>query len=178
MVAVVEIRGAEGSLAELAHRPGLSGADDVIVRGILLKHAPHRIDIVAGEAPVAPRVEVAEAQLLRLPELDARHTVRDLACDELEAAARTLVVEEDARDGEETEALAVVHGDPVTVDLRHTVGAAWVERRGLALRSLDHLAELLARAGLVEARLWRRLAHRLEHSRHTEGRELPREHGL
>ncbi len=48
---------------ELAHRVRLAGGDDVVVRLVLLEHQPHRLDVVAGVAPVALRVEVAEVEL-------------------------------------------------------------------------------------------------------------------
>ena len=113
-----------------------------------------------------------------MPELDARDGVGDLARHELEAAPRALVVEQDAGDGVEPEALAVVHRDPVPVHLRHAVRAPRIEGRRLALRRLDDLAEHLARAGLIEPRLRRRLLHRLEHARDAERGELAGEHRL
>ena len=39
-------------------------AIDVVVGLVLLEHQPHRLDVVAGEAPVALGVEVAERQLV------------------------------------------------------------------------------------------------------------------
>ena len=104
--------------------------------------------------------------------------VRDLARDELEPAALALVVEEDPGGGEEVVALAVVHGDEVAVALGDPVGRARVERRGLALRHLEHLPEHLGGGRLVEARLRRDLAHGLEHARDAGGGELRREHRL
>ena len=65
-------RCANATSHELAHRVRLAGGDDVVVGLVLLQHQPHRPHVVAGEAPVALRVEVAEAQLLVEPELDAR----------------------------------------------------------------------------------------------------------
>ena len=70
VVLPVEADVGEGELAELAHRVGLAGADHVVVGLVLLEHQPHGLDVVAGEAPVALGVEVAEAQLVDLPELD------------------------------------------------------------------------------------------------------------
>ena len=64
---------AEGELAELPHRVGLAGGDHVVVGLVLLEHQPHGLDVVAGEAPVALGVEVAEAQLVGQAELDAGH---------------------------------------------------------------------------------------------------------
>ena len=77
----------------------------------------------------------------------------DLARDEVLAAARRLVVEQDAVDGEQPVGLAVVDGLPMGVDLGAGVGAARMKRRGLALRSLGDLAEHLGGPGLIEAHL-------------------------
>ena len=96
VVLPVEADVAEGDLAELAHRVRLAGGDHVVVGLVLLEHQPHGLDVVAGEAPVALGVEVAEAQLVARPSLIWATRVADLAGDELEAAARALVVEEDA----------------------------------------------------------------------------------
>src|SRR5918992_5955447 len=112
---------------------GLSGADYVVVRLRLLQHAPHGIDVIAGEAPVTARVEVAERKLFGQTELYARSRVGDFARDELETATRALVVEEDARDRVECIALAIVHGDPVSVYFRHAIRRPRIERRRLAL---------------------------------------------
>ena len=42
----------EGDLAQLLHRVGLAGSDDVVVGGLLLKHEPHGLHVVPGVAPV------------------------------------------------------------------------------------------------------------------------------
>ena len=115
---------------------------------------------------------MAEAQF------DARGGVGDFAGHELETAARALVVEQNSGDCVQAEALAVVHRDPVAVDLRDAVRAARIERRDLALRALDDLAEHFARAGLIEARFRRRLLHRFEHARDAKRGELAGEDGL
>ena len=44
----------EGPLDEVLHRVTFSRRDDVVVRLGLLKHQPHRSDVVAGVPPVAP----------------------------------------------------------------------------------------------------------------------------
>ena len=102
--------------------------------GLVLQDPPHALDIVAGMAPVAPGVEVAEPQPVLQAELDRRHRAGDLAGDEGLAAARALVVEQDAVGGEQAVALAVVARDPVGVELGRGVGALRQERRRLALR--------------------------------------------
>ncbi len=115
-------------------------------------------------------------------ELDAGDGVGDLAGDELEAASRTLVVEQDAAAGEQAVALAVVDDDVVTEDLGAAVGRARMERRALGLRGLADLAEHLAAAGLVEAD---RVvlgttdhADRLEHAQHARAGDVGRQLGL
>jgi hypothetical protein len=80
----VEPHPREGDLHQLAHRVGLAGGDHVVVGLGLLEHQPHGLDVVAGEAPVALGVEVAEPQLAREPQRDPRHAVGDLAGHELE----------------------------------------------------------------------------------------------
>src|SRR3954462_2052339 len=135
-LAIIETDAAEGCVAQLPHRPCLTSADHVVVRRVLLQHEPHRAHVIASKTPIAPRLEIAEAKLPGESELDARHTVGDFARHELETAAGTLVVEENAGDRVECEALTVVHGDPVAVHLRHAIRAARIEWRGLPLRRL------------------------------------------
>src|SRR6185436_1769524 len=111
-------------------------------------------------------------------ELDARHAVADLAGDELLPAPRRLVIEENARTGEEGVALAVVDRDVVAVDFRDAVRAARVERCRFALRDLAHLTEHFARRRLVETDAPVDQANGLEHARNADGIELRREYRL
>jgi hypothetical protein len=111
------------------------------------------LDAVAGVAPVAFGVEVAEEELLLQAHLDAGEAARDLAGDECGSAQGRLVVEEDAVAGVHAVGLAVVDGDPVAIELGDGVGRARIEGRGLALRDLVDEAVELGGAGLVEARL-------------------------
>ena len=143
---------AEGQLDELAHAVGLAGGQHVIVGLILLQDAPHALDIVARMAPVALGVQVAEIQAVLPAMLDGGDRAGDLAGDEGLAAGRTLVVEQDAVAGMHAVGLAVVHRDPVGVQLGGGIGAARVEGRGLALRRLLHLAVQFRGGGLIEAR--------------------------
>ena len=78
----------ERGVEELADGVGLAGRDHVVVGDVLLQHQPHRLDVVAGEAPVARGVEVAERDRVLQAELDPRQRVGDLAGDELEPALR------------------------------------------------------------------------------------------
>src|SRR5262249_9195556 len=142
---------AERDLDQVAHRVRLPGRHHVIVGDRLLEHAPHRLDVVAGEAPVAACVEGADHELRRLAERDPGEALRHFPGHELATAARALVIEEDPRAGEQAIALTVVDRDVVAVDLRDPVRAAGMKRRRLALRRLRRLPEHLARAGLIEA---------------------------
>src|SRR5690242_1418627 len=59
----IEAGARERQLGKLADAVRFAGGDDVITRFGLLQHAPHRVDVVAGESPVALRVEVAEREI-------------------------------------------------------------------------------------------------------------------
>ena len=99
-VSIVEIYQREGELEQLAHRMGISGRDDVIIGLVLFEHQPHGPDIVAGESPIALGCEVAHHELLLEALLDAGGSQRDLAGHERLAAARALMIEQNARAGE------------------------------------------------------------------------------
>ena len=141
----------EGELTELTDGVTLAGGEHVVVGLVLLEDAPHALHVVAGVAPVADGVEVAEVEAVIYAHLDADDGARDLPGDEGVAAARGLVVEEDAVGDVHVVGLAVVDHDPVGVLLGDAVGRAGVEGRELALGDLAHLAEELGGGGLVEA---------------------------
>ena len=60
------------------------------------------------------------------------------------------MVEQNAVAGIHPIGLAVVHRDPVGVELGHPIGAVGVEGRGFLLGDLLHQAMELGRAGLVD----------------------------
>ena len=162
---------AERQLDELTYRMGLAGRQHVVVGLLLLEDAPHALDIVAGVTPVALGVEVAEIKAVLIAALDGRDGARDLAGHEGFAADRRFVIEQDPVRRVHAIGLAVVHRDPVGVELCHGIGTARIERRQLALRRLTHLAEQFGRRGLVEAHpiLHLQNANRLEHAQRSEG---------
>jgi len=82
---------------------------------------------------------------------DVGQAAGDFAGDKGFAAARAFVVEQNAVAGIHAVGLAVVHGDPVGVELGHGVGAARVKGRGFLLRGFLHQAVEFRGAGLVEA---------------------------
>src|SRR5439155_1342836 len=80
----------------------------------LLQHAPHGLDVVAGEAPVAARLQVPEAQLAREAELHPHGAVAHLARHELAAAAGRVVHDEPAHSGTERTTLGLEVEHPLT----------------------------------------------------------------
>ena len=107
--------------------------------------------VVFGVTPVAQCAYVAHEEAFVQPLADVGQAAGDLAGDEGFATARALVVEQDAVAGIHAIGLAVVHRDPVGIELGHGVGAARVKGRGFLLGYLLHLAIEFAGAGLVKA---------------------------
>ena len=130
---------------------GFVGRDNEVSGLILLQHSPHRVDIITGKAPVALRVEIAKTDFSIEAELDPGDAVGDLASDEFEASSWAFMIEEDSGTRVHVVALAIIHGDPMPVELGDAVRTAWVERRGLVLRNFNDLAKHFGRTGLVEA---------------------------
>src|SRR5580700_8606709 len=101
---------------EFAHRMRFACRQHKIVGIVLLHDPPHAFDIVAGMAPIALGIEVAEEQRRLLAELDGRHRAGDLARHEGLAADRAFVIEQDAVRGMHAVGFAIIHGDPVRVE--------------------------------------------------------------
>jgi len=162
----------ESQLAKIPHAGATAGRDDVVVRLRLLQHQPHGLDIVAGVAPVAFRVQVPQRQLVLQAELDADDTVGDLAGDELDATQRRFMVEQDAARRMQAVALAVIHRQPVGVEFCHRIRRARVEWRLFALDRLLNETEHLRRRRLVEVRVRTGEPHGLEHIGGTDAGDL------
>mmetsp|Transcript_1083 Transcript_1083/g.1870 ORF Transcript_1083/g.1870 Transcript_1083/m.1870 type:complete len:369 (+) Transcript_1083:223-1329(+) len=140
----------EGLLDKLTDGVSLSGSEDVVIGLILLKHAPHTLDVVAGMAPITLGVDVSEVEALVDALMDAGDGGGDLTGDEGLATAGTLVVEEDAVGKVHAVSLTVVHKDPEGVLLGDSIGRTGVEGGGLGLGNLADLAVQLGGRGLVE----------------------------
>jgi hypothetical protein len=54
----------KGNLKKVTDRMALSGCYDVVIGFFLLKHEPHRFDVIAGETPVPGYIHVAHGQNL------------------------------------------------------------------------------------------------------------------
>mmetsp|Transcript_17850 Transcript_17850/g.51104 ORF Transcript_17850/g.51104 Transcript_17850/m.51104 type:complete len:423 (-) Transcript_17850:52-1320(-) len=140
----------KGLLDKLTDGVSLSGSEDVVIGLILLKHAPHTLDVVAGMAPITLGVDVSEVEALVDALMDAGDGGGDLTGDEGLATAGTLVVEEDAVGKVHAVSLTVVHKDPEGVLLGDSIGRTGVEGGGLGLGNLADLAVQLGGGGLVE----------------------------
>src|ERR1700722_6349520 len=130
----------ERQFDKLAHRAGLARCQPEIVGLLPLQDHVHALDIILGMAPVAFGLEISEIERVFEAGLDAGDTACDLARHKGLAADRAFMIEQDAVGGEHAVSLAVVHRDPVTVELGDAVGRARIERRGLPLRNLLHQA--------------------------------------
>ena len=111
-----------GGVDEVTHGVLHPGGDDEVFRLVLLEHEPLHFHVIAGMAPVAQGVQVAEVEAVLQAEGDAGDGAGDLAGDEGFAAQRGFVVEEDAVAGVDAVGLAVVDGDPEGVHFGHGVG--------------------------------------------------------
>ena len=113
---------AERFIQELRHAVTLAAADDVVVGLFGLQHAPHRLDVVASEAPVTPRLRRLPRYSRSCAGLNARRRRASLCSHEGLSATRTLVIKQDAAAGKEAVGLAVVDGRVVTKQLGGGMG--------------------------------------------------------
>ncbi|CAB4654432.1 unannotated protein [freshwater metagenome] len=119
----------------------LSSGNYVIVWLVLLQHHPHCFHVVAGIAPVALCVGVAEHKLFFNTKLDACCSVGDFASDKFEATTRAFVIEQNSGRSVKPVALAIVHGDVVTKHLRNAVRRTRVEGGEFGLGHFAYLAK-------------------------------------
>src|SRR3984893_3804611 len=93
MALPVEASRREGELDQIAHAVRLPGRYDVVVGFLLLQHQPHRLDIVAGKAPIALRFEISKIELVLKTLSDSADRAGNLSRDEGLATARALMIE-------------------------------------------------------------------------------------
>ena len=101
--------------------------------------------------PIPQGIEVAHIQALVQAGIDARQSPGDLAGYEGFTAARAFMVKKNAVAGIHAIGLAVIHRDPVGIELGHPVGTARIEGRGFLLGDFLHQPVELTGAGLVDA---------------------------
>ena len=101
-------------------------------------------------APVPQGIEIAHVEAFLKPFINPRQASCDLAGHEGFTTPGALVVKQDAVAGIHAVGLAIVHRDPVGVQLGHPIGASWIEGSALFLGHLLHEAIELTGAGLVD----------------------------
>ena len=128
-----------------------AGGDDVIVGLLLLQHGVHGADVIAGVSPIATGLHVAQLQLALLALRPISRRQGDLAGHHLGAAARGLMIKQNAADRENS---------TLAVDATQTVSGGLgnsIRRGGSQCRLLIAQAVLIAihfRTGsLVDARI-------------------------
>ena len=151
----------ERHLDELTQGVLASAGDDVVVGGRLLQHQPHRAHVLRGPAPIALDIDVAKMQFLAAAVGDATGCRHHLARDETVRAQGRLVIEKDARAGEQTVRFAVVPDGPVRAGLRHGIRAART-KCGFFVGGRRQFAETFAGTGVVQARFQSEKADRFE----------------
>src|SRR6202020_1235017 len=105
------------------------------------QHEPLCKHIILGVTPIASGVQIAEMKALLQPQADARERTRDLAGNERLSAHRRFVIEKDAVAGEHPVSLAIIHGDPVGVNLRRAVRRTGIKWSRLTLRYFPDIPE-------------------------------------
>ena len=125
----------KGQLDEI---PSLAGRQHEVVRYIYLQYFMHPLDIILGMPPIALRREVSEIKRILKACLHAGDAPRYFPCDEGFAAYRAFMIEDDTVRGKDAVGLAVVHPNPVAIELgyAHTSKGALaglVERSSLSI---------------------------------------------
>src|SRR5580704_6589370 len=131
----------------------LSGRYYVVFGRGLLQNKPHRLNVVAGETPVALGVEVTEAKFVSLPQLNSRHCIGHFASYELESSPGAFMVIQNAGAREEATVLAVNNGCPMAIGLCDSVGIAGTKWCCFTLRRFCRVPEDLAAGSLDETHL-------------------------
>ena len=103
----------------------------------MLKHQPHRRDVILRVAPIASRGNIPEDQFVFEAAADPRCGPGDFSGDEVLPAARRFVIVENAIADEEAVGLPVNPRQLGRKCLRATVGAGRPERRLFRLWRFD-----------------------------------------
>src|SRR6185369_3808924 len=100
-----------------AYHIGLTGSYHIVISLLLLKHKPHRLDIVSGKTPVPFGIEITEIHALQHPHFDPCRSPGDLPCYKGLTAPGRLMIEKYAITGIHIITLAVVLGDVEGISL-------------------------------------------------------------
>src|SRR5262245_46344186 len=145
VVVVVQPDMAECQLEECPYCVSLASGDHEVVRFVLLEHQPHGLHVLAGMTPIAPGVQVAKRQLVGQAPLDLGDVRSDLACDKFEAAARALMIEQDATGSMKAIGFTVIARQFITGNFGNAIGGARMKRSVLVLRADSYATKHFAR---------------------------------
>src|SRR3970282_498778 len=87
--------------------------------------------------PVTAGIEISQIKLVFATGMDGGHRAADLAGDERFSSRWPLVIEKDAIRGVHAVGFAVIHGNPIRIELSGAVGAARPKRGPFVLGRLD-----------------------------------------
>src|ERR1700722_5922214 len=121
----------------------------VVVGNVLLRHKPHRLDVVPRMAPIAPGLKVSERQFVRLAGQNLRNSRSDLTSYEFETAARRFVIEENSIRYVKLVRFAVVTRQIKSSDLADSINRTRVKWGIFSLWRLNDFSEHLAAASEV-----------------------------
>src|SRR6266516_3816976 len=91
---VVDAHVRKGRNDEVTDAVSRASGNHIVIRLILLKHLPHRLNVVSRKAQIALRVEVAQYQLILLAYLDSRYTSAYFARHEFVAPTTGFMIEQ------------------------------------------------------------------------------------
>src|SRR6266853_1043385 len=146
------IDGSSGGIDKFTNAVLFARGDYVVVRLWLLEHQPLNLHVVVRVPPISQSIEVPQVQTLLQAQLDARQRTGDFACDERFPAQRRFMIEENAVTSVDAVRVAVVHRNPVGVELRDAIRTARIEGGTLSLWNLTGPTVQLRRRGLIKAR--------------------------
>src|SRR6266849_10408847 len=129
----------------------LSRGYHVVIGRWLLQHKPHRLDVVACVAPVAPGIEVTKTKLPGQSQFNPCGRVRDFPSHEIKRSSRALMVEQNTRTCKQSMNLAIISRDPLGVRLCHSIGVARPKGSGLLLGHIKRIPKHFAAGRLAEA---------------------------
>lgn len=151
VIAKIQPGGLERDAAEVGDAVGDPGGDDEVFGTVLLQHAVHGTHMIAGMAPVAPMVGVAQLERFSGPRGYASHAEGDFAGDELRRPQGAFVVVKDRSAGEYVVLGAVGLQHVQGVGFGCAVGVGWSWWGVLVLGRDDAAGEDLAAEGLAQA---------------------------
>lgn len=121
---------------KIAYSIRYTSCDHKIFWSILLKHSPHRIDIILRMSPVAFCIEITKVQTILKSEAYLCYGHGDFSCYKGLAAYWRFVVEKNTVASEHTITFFVVAGNPHSIELRTPVWTSRVHWGILIISSL------------------------------------------